>query len=46
MGFKVDNDAVWEQCKTVIDGLSIEGKVLFREVNNNNINNNTEKKIF
>jgi hypothetical protein len=27
MGFKVDNDAVWQQCKEGnLDGLSIEGK--------------------
>ena len=46
MGFKVDNDAVWQECKAGnLDGLSIEGKVLFKEVNNNlNINMNTEKK--
>jgi len=46
MGFKVDNDAVWKQCKEGnLDGLSIEGKVLFKEVNTNiNINMNTEKK--
>lgn len=45
MGFKVDNDAVWQQCKEGnLDGLSIEGKVLFKEVsNNNNINMKIEK---
>jgi hypothetical protein len=37
MGFKVDNDAVWQQCKEGnLDGLSIQG-VLFKEVNNNKI---------
>ena len=46
MGFKVDNDEVWQQCKDGnLDGLSIEGKVLFKEVNTNlNFNMNTEKK--
>jgi hypothetical protein len=46
MGFKVDNDAVWQQCKEGnLDGLSIEGKVLFKEVNNNiNIQMNKQKK--
>lgn len=46
MGFKVDNDEVWKQCKEGnLDGLSIEGKVKFKEVSNNNtnINMNTEK---
>lgn len=45
MGFKVDNDEVWKQCKEGnLDGLSIEGKVLFKEVNNNtNINMKIEK---
>jgi hypothetical protein len=45
MGFKVDNDEVWKQCKEGnLDGLSIEGKVLFREVNNNiNIQMNKQK---
>jgi len=46
MGFKVDNDEVWQQCKEGnLDGLSIEGKVTFREVsNNNNIQMNKENK--
>jgi hypothetical protein len=46
MGFKVDNDAVWQQCKEGnLDGLSIQGKVLFKEVNNNtNIQMNKQKK--
>ena len=46
MGFKVDNNEVWQQCKDGnLDGLSIEGKVLFKEVNTNlNFNMNTEKK--
>ena len=46
MGFKVDNDEVWQQCKDGnLDGLSIEGKVLFKEVNTNlNFTMNTEKK--
>jgi hypothetical protein len=46
MGFKVDNDAVWQQCKEGnLDGLSIEGKVLFKEVNNNiNIQMNKQNK--
>lgn len=45
MGFKVDNDAVWQECKNGnLDGLSIEGKVLFKEVNNNtNIQMNKQK---
>jgi hypothetical protein len=45
-GFKVDNDAVWQQCKEGnLDGLSIQGKVLFKEVNNNtNIQMNKQKK--
>jgi hypothetical protein len=45
MGF-VDNDAVWQQCKEGnLDGLSIQGKVLFKEVNNNiNIQMNKQKK--
>ncbi len=46
MGFKVDNDEVWQECKNGnLDGLSIEGKVLFKEVNNNiNINMNKQNK--
>ena len=46
MGFKVDNDDVWKQCKDGnLDGLSIEGKVLFKEVNiNTNINMNKQNK--
>lgn len=45
MGFKVDNDAVWQECKAGnLDGLSIEGKVLFKEVNTNiNIQMNKQK---
>ena len=45
MGFKVDNDEVWAQCKDGnLNGLSIEGNVLFKEVNqNNNINMEIEK---
>ena len=44
MGFKVENDTVWQQCKEGnLDGLSIEGKVLFREVNQININMKLEK---
>jgi hypothetical protein len=37
---------VWQQCKEGnLDGLSIEGKVLFKEVNNNtNIQMNKQKK--
>jgi hypothetical protein len=39
MGFKVDNDEVWAQCKDGnLNGLSIEGNVLFKEVNQNNNN--------
>ena len=46
MGFKIDSDEVWKQCKEGnLDGLSIEGKVLFKEVNNNiNINMNKQNK--
>lgn len=44
MGFKVDNDLVWQECKNGnLDGLSIEGKVLFKEVNQTNINMKLEK---
>jgi hypothetical protein len=35
MGFKVDNDAVGSAKRGNLDGLSIQGKVLFKEVNNN-----------
>jgi hypothetical protein len=39
MGFKVDNNEVWAQCKDGnLNGLSIEGNVLFKEVNQNNNN--------
>ena len=46
MGFKIDSDDVWKQCKEGnLDGLSIEGKVLFKEVNiNTNINMNKQNK--
>ena len=35
MGFKIENDAVWEQCKNGnLDGLSIEAHLLRKETNN------------
>lgn len=46
MGFKIENNAVWEQCKSGnLDGLSIEAHLLRKEVSNfkTNINMNTEK---
>lgn len=46
MGFKVENDAVWQEVKNGnLDGLSVEAKVLFKEVNfNTNIKMNKENK--
>ena len=47
MGFKIDNPTVWNEIKSGnLDGLSVEGKVLFKEVEQPiiNINMNTEKK--
>jgi len=46
MGFKIDNPTVWNEIKSGnLDGLSVEGKVLFKEVEQPiiNINMNTEK---
>lgn len=46
MGFKIDNPTVWNEIKNGnLDGLSVEGKVLFKEVEQPiiNINMNTEK---
>lgn len=46
MGFKIENDAIWEQCKSGnLDGLSIEAHLTRKEVSNfkTNINMNTEK---
>lgn len=46
MGFKIDNPAIWNEIKSGnLDGLSVEGRVLFKEVKEpiTNINMNTEK---
>jgi hypothetical protein len=45
MGFKIDNPTVWNEVKNGnLDGLSVEGKVIFKEVEPIiNINMNTEK---
>lgn len=45
MGFKIDNPTIWNEVKNGnLDGLSVEGKVIFKEVKPIiNINMNTEK---
>ena len=46
MGFKIDNPTVWNEVKNGnLDGLSVEGKVIFKEVEQPiiNINMNKEK---
>ena len=46
MGFKIDNPTIWNEIKNGnLDGLSVEGRVLFKEVKEpiTNINMNTEK---
>ena len=46
MGFKIDNPTVWNEVKSGnLDGLSVEGKVIFKEVEQPiiNINMNKEK---
>ncbi len=45
MGFKIENDEVWNDVKNGnLDGLSVEGKVIFKEVEPNiNIQMNKEK---
>lgn len=45
MGFKIDNPTIWNEVKNGnLDGLSVEGKVIFKEVEPIiNINMNTEK---
>ena len=46
MGFKIDNPTIWNEIKNGnLDGLSVEGRVLFKEVQEpiTNINMNTEK---
>jgi hypothetical protein len=44
MGFKIENDAIWNDVKEgKLDGLSIEGFTKIEEVTTNTINMNTEK---
>lgn len=44
MGFKIDNDEVWNEIKNGnLDGLSIEGLTKIEEITNTNTNNKNEK---
>lgn len=46
MGFKIENPTIWNEVKSGnLDGLSVEGRVLFKEITEPiiNINMNTEK---